>query len=190
MIVDTTCSTKRRWPVYADLRLDCDPAVRPDIVADTRHLPFRDDSIDELWCDPPHLVKSFKNRSPLVDSQLLTGLAEGTRKATEGYRRFSIWSGMNNYLSWLAETSREFYRVLKPCGVVRYKTTDGSRSHGTTIRVSDAIKEFQAAGFRLILDDAAVSKGYFARWHAKHHGNVTLTHYLTFQKPRGSHDEP
>ena len=186
MIVDTTCSTKRRWPVYADLRLDCDPSVKPDIVADTRHLPFRDDSIDELWCDPPHLVKSFKNRSPLVDSQLLTGLAEGTRKATEGYRRFSIWSGMNNYLSWLAETSREFYRVLKPCGVVRYKTTDGSRSHGTTIRVFDAIKEFQVAGFRLILDDAAVSKGYFARWHAKHHGTVTLTHYLTLQKPGGA----
>ena len=182
MIVDTTCSTKRRWPVYADLRMDVNPSVKPDLVADTRHLPFADGSINELWCDPPHLVKSWVNKSPLVDDTTYAGLHPGTRKAAAGYRRFSIWGGMAEYLTWLTDTAREFRRVLKPHGIVRYKTTDGSRSHGTTIRVVDAIAAFQKEGFRLVVDDAAVSTGYFARWHAKHHGTVTLTHYLTLQK--------
>ena len=183
MIVDTTCSTKRRWPVYADLRLDHNPAVKPDIVADTRHLPFSDRTINELWCDPPHLVKSYKNRSPHVDNEMYFSRNESMQRPTCGYRRFAIWGSMDEYISWLKDTSKEFYRVLRPAGIVRYKTTDGSRSHGTTIRVADAIREFQIAGFRLVLDDAAVSNGFFARWHAKHHGTVTLTHYLTLQKP-------
>ena len=181
VIVDTTCSTKRRWPVYADLRLDKDPAVKPDIVADTRRLPFADGTVDELWCDPPHLVKSHKNHSPHIDDEMYFGLSEASRRATAGYRRFSIWGSMAEYLSWLTDTSREFRRVLKPYGIVRYKTTDGSRSHGNTIRVADAITAFESAGFRLVLDDAAVSTGFFARWHAKHHGTTTYTHYLTFQ---------
>lgn len=182
MIVDVTCSTKRRWPAYADLRLDVNPAVKPDVVADTRRLPFADGTIDEIWCDPPHFVKSWRNKSPLVDSTTLIGLSPETQRVAAGYRRFAIWGGMAEYLSWLSDSAGEFRRVLRAFGIVRYKTTDGSRSHGTTIRVTDAVSAFEKEGFRLVLDDAAVSTGYFARWHAKHHGTVTLTHYLTFQK--------
>ncbi len=183
MIIDVTCSTKRRWPTHADLRLDVNPAVKPDIVADTHHLPFADGTVDEIWCDPPHLVKSYHNRSILVDESTYIGImSEATCKVAEDYRRFGLWNGMREYLSWLENTSQEFLRVLRPAGIVRYKTTDGSRSHGTTIRVCDAIGAFESVGFRLVSDDAARSTGYFARWHAKHHGTVTLTHYLTFQK--------
>ena len=183
IVVDTTCSTKRRWPKFADIRVDVNPEVHPDVVADTRHLPFPDNSVGVLYCDPPHMVKSYKNHSALIDESTYIGLSLGTRKIVEGYRRFSMWNGMEEYRSWLRLTAVEFYRVLKSGGVVHYKTTDGSRSHGTTIRVDDAKEAFCQRGFVLMEDDAQVSTGYFARWHAKHHGTVTLTHYLSFRKP-------
>ena len=184
LVVDTTCSSKRRWPKFADIRLDVNPEVHPDIVADTRHLPFPDDFVGVLYCDPPHMVKSYKNHSALIDDSTYIGLSPATQKIVDGYRRFSIWNGMGDYRLWLYETAAEFYRVLKPGGVVHYKTTDGRRSHGTTICVDDALEAFRHSGFEVVEDDAQVSTGFFARWHAKHHGTVTLTHYLIFQKPR------
>lgn len=42
-----------------DVRADIDRSVRPTIVADLRHPPFRDRSFDTVICDPPF---SFYNR--------------------------------------------------------------------------------------------------------------------------------
>ena len=185
VVVDTTCSTKRLWPKFADIRLDVNPEVHPDVVADTRRLPFHDNCIGVLYCDPPHLVKSDKNHFNFFDDSVYNKLNQEMKKGINGYRRFFRWHGMKEYRSWLNLSATEFYRVLKPGGVVHYKTTDGSRSHGNTIRVDDAKEVFCQRGFVLMEDDVHVSTGYLAKLNTKHYGSVTLTHYLIFQKPLG-----
>lgn len=180
MILDATCSAKRRWPAVADVRVDINPETHPDVVADDRHLPFKDGTFTEVYCDPPHLVKSYKNRSPLVSDETLTGLDPGTAKAVVGYRRFAMWPGMAAFHEYLDAVNGEFARVLGTDGRLHFKSTDGSRSHGTTIRCRDVIDRL--TNFTLIEDRVVESQGYFAKWHKRHHGTVTLTHYLLFAK--------
>lgn len=57
MILDATCSFYRNWPLHATLRMDNRAIVGPDIVADAQFLPFRDGVFDQIYCDPPHMVR-------------------------------------------------------------------------------------------------------------------------------------
>ena len=43
------------------LRIDINPEVNPDIVADAHNLPFKDNSFDLVFCDPPYNEKYAKN---------------------------------------------------------------------------------------------------------------------------------
>ncbi len=185
MIVDTTCSTKRRWPVYADLRLDHNPAVKPDIVADCRHLPLPDGSADEIYCDPPHFVRTHGNRELPATVDTVIG-PSASAKVGKGYRHFSAWPSMDEYHAFLTGIDAEFFRVLKHGGRLHYKTTDGSRSRGTTIRWMDAVERL--SNFVLVEIDKRVSTGYFARYHAAKHGTTTYTYYLTFERLAGGGD--
>jgi len=45
------CSGKSR---LGDLLIDLDPTTNPDLVADCKHLPIRDNSFDTVMIDPPY----------------------------------------------------------------------------------------------------------------------------------------
>lgn len=183
MILDVTCSSKRRWPAQADLRFDRDPSARPDVVADAGCLPLPDASVDELYCDPPHMVKSYASKSGRVflDKQSMAQVVGPKMEAkAHEYRRFGLWPSMVDYFQFLDRCDAEWARVIKPGGLVHYKTTDGSRSHGTTIRRTDAIARLTR--FELVAEEREVSRGFFAKLHAKKHGTVTYTYYLTFRR--------
>ena len=47
-----------------DVRVDLDKTVRPHVIADLNHPPFRDQSFDTVICDPPY---SFYNRFKWVN---------------------------------------------------------------------------------------------------------------------------
>lgn len=169
--LDATCSTKRLWPPHADVRMDRDPSVHPDVVADATNTPFKDGQFDVIYCDPPHLV----------------GLNRFTQAAAKGYRRFGAWRFMSDYYTFLDGINREFYRILRPYGWLIYKTTDGSRSRWTTIRVADL--SARLTNFVVLWDAPVESHGYFARMHKKAHGTVTLTHYVTLMRREATNHE-
>lgn len=57
MILDVTCGKRMMWfnknhfdTIYFDKR----KIVKPDVVGDFRHLPFKDDSFELIVFDPPH----------------------------------------------------------------------------------------------------------------------------------------
>jgi len=37
-----------------DVRVDRDPSVNPDIIADLENIPFEEQSFDTVYCDPPY----------------------------------------------------------------------------------------------------------------------------------------
>jgi len=48
--LNVCCGTDRT----GDLRVDVDPKMSPEIVADVKHLPFRDQAFETVICDPPY----------------------------------------------------------------------------------------------------------------------------------------
>jgi hypothetical protein len=50
-----------------DIRLDLDPNVKPDIIADAAKLPLEDDSFDTVLCDPPYNGKFQWNHDMLSE---------------------------------------------------------------------------------------------------------------------------
>ena len=60
--------------MVGDIRADIDPTVKPDVVCDVHHLPFKDQSFDIIVCDPPfNLYNKFKwvNRMARVGRDIL-----------------------------------------------------------------------------------------------------------------------
>jgi len=42
-----------------DVRADADESVNPDVVADINDPPFKEDSFDTVYCDPPYSMHAF-----------------------------------------------------------------------------------------------------------------------------------
>lgn len=183
-IIDLTCSTRRIWPAVATIRCDIDPSVKPDVVCDATATPFPDGFADELYVDPPHLVKSWKNHA--LDAPETTHMENQVGPKLRGtvgkvYHRFGMWPGMAPYHAFLDRGNIEWHRLLKPTGTLHYKTTDGSRSHGTTIRVADLAARL--TNFAVVQDERVESHGPFARILKAKHGITVWTHYVTL-RPR------
>lgn len=170
MILDATCSQYRKWPSHADVRMDILLSVRPDIVADACHLPFKDGCFSEIYCDPPHMVAfdgdvSWKQD---WDSRLPTS-----------FRRFSYWKNRVEWRRFLMASGREFYRVLIPSGKLHYKVPDGSRSHG---RMIDVTEVRQLTGFIVLRDETVQGNSIISRVNQKRGCRATMVHYVTLMK--------
>lgn len=164
--LDSTCSAKRVWPAEATLRMDRSPAAKPDILADARHLPFKDGVFDRVYCDPPHRL----------------GRHFGVDKADENvrdYDRFQFWPNREAFYSFLKEVDPEFWRVLKPRGKLVFKLPDGDRSHQTMV---DRSAIYHLRRFDLINDERVVSAGFFARANVKKGSGRSYIHILTLSR--------
>lgn len=169
-VLDVTCSIKRAWPPQADVRMDVRALARPDVRADARMLPFKDVSIGEIWCDPPHLV-SFDGdvRWP-----------KDFHWAGEDFARFSFWPNRKAWLDFLGRSSLEFRLVLKPDGRVFYKVPDGSLSHGRMILVRDVLNRFGSIGFVLERSERKLARGPMAQANVNAGKSASAVYYLTF----------
>lgn len=45
--------------ILGDVRVDIDPSVNPDIIADLDSIPFGDGSYDTVYCDPPYSYHAY-----------------------------------------------------------------------------------------------------------------------------------
>lgn len=124
LVLDTTCSEKKVWPRFASLRIDIRSKAGPDVQASATNLPFRDALFTEVYCDPPHMIKKKKTSEEPVMS---AWFASKNRKLYPHQHflncigRFSSWTSREEWLNFIQQTNAEFYRVLKPNGVLHYK---------------------------------------------------------------------
>ncbi len=116
-ILDATCSIKRVWPSFADIRIDVLKEAKPDIQADARFLPFRDGTFDVIYCDPPHSIGSPRYS------------LKGTNRSLVEFRkrmmRFGFWKDKNEWFHFLMLINDEFSRALQPNGKLCFKVVDG-----------------------------------------------------------------
>lgn len=158
-ILDATCSFGRIWPKYATIRIDIRKECNPDIVMDAKDLKFENDFFDEIYCDPPHLIRKGDN---LEGSKRKTRLS-GRLSSSNMFVRFGYWHNHEEFYEFVDKTNNEFYRVLKPKGIIHYKMTDGSGC----VRTSDLIERM--TNFTLTKDERTKSKSALgpngnARW--------------------------
>ncbi|MBU2061712.1 MAG: methyltransferase domain-containing protein [Bacteroidetes bacterium] len=101
------------YPIISlDIREEMTNGMKPDIVADSRALPFDAESFDIILFDPPF---SFHKSTSLGNQE---------------YRRFYVTYGLNLYTSrielgnYIQETFREVERVLRPDGYCLLKWSE------------------------------------------------------------------
>ena len=126
MILDATCSFYRNYPLHATLRGDGRAGVGPDIVMDARFLPFKDFSVDELYLDPPHMIR----KDPMILGHDISQIKRRlSGRLSEGdLTRYGFFKSRGEWLAFLARINIEAPRVLKPEGVVKWKLTFGKDS--------------------------------------------------------------
>lgn len=113
-ILDACCGSRMFWfdkqnedVTYMDIREEdtelCDGRkliVAPDVVADFRDMPFKDESFYMVVFDPPHLVRAGEN----------SWLAKKYGKLNDATWRMDLMQGFD-----------ECMRVLKPNGTLVFK---------------------------------------------------------------------
>ena len=120
-ILDATCSFKKIWPKHATIRIDIRPECNPDIIMDAKDLKFPDSYFDEIYCDPPHLFRRSNNLTKLKLSRRLSG-----RRSPDPFTRYGVWQSVEEWMEFVDKTNQEFYRVLKPEGLLHYKITEAT----------------------------------------------------------------
>ena len=175
--LDATCSVHRRWPKRADVRMDIDPAARPDILADVRQMPFGDGTFSRVYFDPPfNIYRTGSVRDLRV---------RRTEKAE--YQRFGHYENRSAWLDFLLAASHEVRRVLRPRGHWVVKCSHGIREcgaakgklTGASIPYTDYLC---LAGWALVSDVRVPVRGPFVGAIASRGAKPTWTHYLTFRR--------
>ena len=87
--------------VYSDINPSSDEVVQ----ADAANLPFPDVSFDQIWADPPHLIRN------------------DVKHWTKGYARFGNYKNRKELETLWPIWAKEFHRVCKETLVL--KTVDG-----------------------------------------------------------------
>jgi hypothetical protein len=122
MELDACCGYRHMWKekdtsnvIFLDIR----KRVKPDIVADSRWLPFRDEVFDKIYCDPPHMIRTDVR-------SILESTKRGHSKIHAQYfDEYGVWTSRSSWISFLFRTNIEFSRVLKADGTLWYKLIDG-----------------------------------------------------------------
>jgi len=166
MILDSTCSYKRRWPSHATIRIDNRPETNPDIVMDAKDLKFPNNYFDIVYCDPPHI---YRKSSDLTNYNAKRRLLRGSHGMSL-LQKFSFWQNEKDWLEFINKTNKEFYRCLKPNGLLYYKMTENK----SCTDPDDLIKRM--TNFKLINDRIEKSKTNFNK------KSPSKVHWMTFTK--------
>ena len=148
--LDSTCSEKRLYPKFASVRIDIRKEAKPDIVASACFLPFKDRIFHDIYCDPPHRIGRAGQGFGFQRSS----------KAKNGYARYGSWLNKRKYFEFLEGINDEFSRCLMREGILHFKTTEGSKSHGTMIEKTHLTR---LSNFQTVSEEITESNGYFAR---------------------------
>lgn len=138
MILDATCSFAKIWPPHASIRMDKRREVKPDIVADARHLPFRDRIFQEIFCDPPHLI--VKGTKEEFYARMAKFARRTGRAKWSNFSRYGWWSSREEWLGFVKATGAEFARCIAKGGSLHYKITD---TNATTLADLEIMSNWQ-----------------------------------------------
>ena len=164
MILDATCSYGKVWPKHASIRIDVRPECRPDFVMSATDLKFPDHFFDEIYCDPPHIFR----KNPLPPITRIRQRMKSGRLNQDFFRRWGFWKSRADWFAFLDSVNREFYRCLKPSGVLHFKMVDGKNS-GVT-KLSEMTERM--TNFTTVKDEYRNSESHYGK---------TVIHWLTMR---------
>jgi SAM-dependent methyltransferase len=172
-ILDATVNAGRFWrgSNRRVIGLDVEMRYRPNIVGDNMHMPFRDESIDVVVYDPPHVPNQGRDR--LKDFNTRFGL--GLKSPAENGYNFS-----HLYLPFVQEA----YRILKPEGILFCKIADYVHNHCLQWAHIEMVQAGSATGFQPCDCIVKVRKGPIIdpKWKKAHHARRHHCYWLVFRK--------
>jgi len=123
-ILDATCSYFHLWPRHATIRMDIRPECKPDIVGDIRKTDFLDNYFDEIYLDPPHMIRTdngfmFPNDRMAVKRRL------SGRTTPHSFDRYGVFKSIDEWYEFLDAINIEVFRIIKPGGILHFKVTSG-----------------------------------------------------------------
>lgn len=123
IILDATCSYFHLWPRHATIRMDIRPECKPDIVGDIRKTNFSNHYFDEIYLDPPHMIRKDPMHFP-HDKMTIKRRLSG-RRTPHSFDRYGVFKSKKEWLEFLDKINLELFRILKPKGKVHFKFTFG-----------------------------------------------------------------
>lgn len=119
LIIDVACNARRMWKgsQWGErvIGYDRDPEMKPDVVAEWHSLPNKDQTVDILVYDPPHLPDAAASLMSLPSYEKYYGLGKGVKTDNIG----------EIHPPFLAEAKR----VLRPDGLIFAKIKDYIHNH-------------------------------------------------------------
>ena len=117
--LDACCGYKHMWKdkdISNIIFIDVKREVKPTIIADAKHLPFRDKIFNKIYCDPPHMIRNDKE------------FCKVGKIHYDYFEKYGNWKNRQEWIIFIAKTNIEFKRVLKDNGILWYKIIDGKDS--------------------------------------------------------------
>lgn len=123
-VLDATCSYFHLWPKHATIRMDIRPEVKPDIVGDIRKTDFPNSFFDEIYLDPPHMIRT-DNGCMFPGDRLSIKRRLSGRRTPHSFDRYGVFKSINEWYEFLDSVNLELKRILKPNGIIHFKITSG-----------------------------------------------------------------
>lgn len=173
VVLDATVNSGRFWrgstrPVVG---LDINPRYRPVVLGSSSQMPIRDERVDVVVYDPPHVPNQGRDRSKDFNTRF--GL--GTKSSAANGYNFS-----HTYPPFLAEAKR----VLRGDGLLFCKISDYVHNHRLQWAHVDFIKAAEHEGFTACDCIVKVRKGPIVdpKWKIAHHARRHHCYWLVFRK--------
>lgn len=170
MILDATCSFSRIWPKHATIRMDIRPIVKPDIVGDIKKTDFPSSYFDEIYMDPPHMIRKDDMIMP-HDIMYIRRRLSG-RRSPGDITRYGVFRSRDEWLNFVNQTNLEIFRILKPNGLLHTKWTFAIDKRYIKREDLNGYTNFQ-------IIEEKITK-------SKKPGSKNKVHWITF-KPKGLH---
>lgn len=164
--VDPTYSVGRFWqglpqPIY---KFDLSPKLPGVTQADCTNLPFDDEQVLSIMFDPPFIT-------------------EGTSKS-KIKQRFTSFSSLEELKQMYFDSLVEFYRILKPKGILVFKCQDLTYYHKQFLTHSWLINEATSIGFYskdlfILIRDQVLLGAHIKK---QQHARKTHSYFLVFVK--------
>jgi len=134
-------------------KFDIDPQAPGVLKSDARSLPFGDETFNTIMFDPPFVATT----GPSLDRKNYKGNVIA--------RRFGVFPNESELFSFYADSMKEFYRLLKPNGILIFKCQDkissGKQYFSHVFIINEAIKlGFYAHDLFILIAKNRISAGW------------------------------
>lgn len=158
------------------LKFDLFPQTPDTIDCDCRELPLGTNSISCLMFDPPFLATKGKSLTENKNNNFIN-------------KRFGVYSTEQELWEFYQDSMKEFYRVLKPKGILIFKCQDKVSGGKQIIMHNKIINQAEKIGF--ICEDLFVllaKNRLVANWQVKNqkHSRKFHSYFLVLKKQGGT----